>query len=185
MALGLTQPLRGMSIKNISWEVKAAGAQGRQRYHLHVSIVLKSGSLNLLEPSGPVQACNGTALPLKFLLQPYHLHVSIFLKSGSLNLLEPSVPVQDCNGTALPLKFLLQPCHLHVSIFLKSGSLNLLEPSGPVQDCNGTALRLRLPLPLFYFLRSLAFIFNCCNKSLFLKKDHAEYSRYIFIRLFR
>jgi len=25
---------------------------------------LKSGSLNLLEPSGPVQACNGIALPL-------------------------------------------------------------------------------------------------------------------------
>jgi len=29
-----------------------------------VPIVLKSGSLNLLEPSGPVQAYNGTALPL-------------------------------------------------------------------------------------------------------------------------
>ena len=27
-------------------------------------IVLKSASLNLLEPSGPVQACNGIALPL-------------------------------------------------------------------------------------------------------------------------
>ena len=27
-------------------------------------IVLKCGSLNLLEPSGPVQACNGIALPL-------------------------------------------------------------------------------------------------------------------------
>jgi len=27
-----------------------------------VTIVLKSGSLNLLEPSGPVQACNGIAL---------------------------------------------------------------------------------------------------------------------------
>jgi hypothetical protein len=25
---------------------------------------VKSGSLNLLEPSGPVQACNGIALPL-------------------------------------------------------------------------------------------------------------------------
>jgi hypothetical protein len=25
---------------------------------------LKSGSLNLLEPSGPVQACNGIAVPL-------------------------------------------------------------------------------------------------------------------------
>jgi len=32
-------------------------------YHLHVSIVKKSGGLNLLEPCGPVQACNGTALP--------------------------------------------------------------------------------------------------------------------------
>jgi len=29
-----------------------------------VPIVLKSGSLSFLEPSGPVQGCNGTALPL-------------------------------------------------------------------------------------------------------------------------
>jgi len=27
-------------------------------------IVLKSGILNLLEPSGPIQACNGVALPI-------------------------------------------------------------------------------------------------------------------------
>jgi hypothetical protein len=46
--------------------VKAAGAYGWQPYHLHVPIVLKSGSLNLLEPSGPVKACNGIALPLPF-----------------------------------------------------------------------------------------------------------------------
>jgi len=38
--------------------------EGWQHYHLHVPIVLKSGSLNLLEPSRPVQACNGIALPL-------------------------------------------------------------------------------------------------------------------------
>jgi len=44
--------------------VKAAGAYGWQPYHLHVPTVLKSGSLNLLELSGPVQACNGIALPL-------------------------------------------------------------------------------------------------------------------------
>jgi hypothetical protein len=31
-----------------------------------VPIVLKSGSLNLLEPSGPVKACNGIALPFTF-----------------------------------------------------------------------------------------------------------------------
>ena len=28
------------------------------------AVVIKSGNLNFLEPSGPVQACNGTALPL-------------------------------------------------------------------------------------------------------------------------
>ena len=32
-------------------------------------VVTKPGNLNLLEPSRPVQACNGTALPLPL---PYH-----------------------------------------------------------------------------------------------------------------
>jgi hypothetical protein len=41
-----------------------AGVYGWQPYQLHVLIVLKSGSFTLLEPSGPVQACNGIALPL-------------------------------------------------------------------------------------------------------------------------
>ena len=44
-------------------------------------IVLKSGSLNLLEPSGPVQACNGIALPL-------HIGTS-FLKEGVLSVMIP------------------------------------------------------------------------------------------------
>jgi len=30
------------------------------------AVVTKSGNFNFLEPSGPVQACNGTALPLPF-----------------------------------------------------------------------------------------------------------------------
>jgi hypothetical protein len=30
------------------------------------AIVMKSGNLNFLEPSGPLQACNGTALPFTF-----------------------------------------------------------------------------------------------------------------------
>jgi hypothetical protein len=67
MALGSTQPLTEMSTRNILWRVKAAGAYGWQPYHLHVTIVLKYGSLNLLEPSGPVQACNGIALPFKII----------------------------------------------------------------------------------------------------------------------
>jgi hypothetical protein len=48
MALGSTQPLTEGS---------------RCVRHLHVPTVSKSGILNLLEPSGPVQACNGIALP--------------------------------------------------------------------------------------------------------------------------
>jgi hypothetical protein len=59
MVLGLTQPLTEMSTSNISWGVKAAGT-----YYIHVPIVLKSGTLKLLEPSGPVQDGNGIALSL-------------------------------------------------------------------------------------------------------------------------
>jgi hypothetical protein len=62
MALGLTKPLKEMSTMNNSWGVKAAGAYGWKPYHLHEPNVLKSGSLNLLEPYGFVQACNGIAL---------------------------------------------------------------------------------------------------------------------------
>jgi hypothetical protein len=55
-------PLTEMNTRNISWGVKAAGAYGWQTYHLYVPTVLKSGSLNLLETSGLVQACAGIAL---------------------------------------------------------------------------------------------------------------------------
>jgi hypothetical protein len=49
------------------YQVNPGGKGGRwvrlTTYHPHVK---KSGGLNLLEPCGPVQACNGTALPLPF-----------------------------------------------------------------------------------------------------------------------
>ena len=38
---------------------KDARSTNYETYHLHVPIVLKSGSLNLLETSGPLQACMG------------------------------------------------------------------------------------------------------------------------------
>jgi len=41
--------------------VKAAGAENLPP---SCAVVTKSGNLNFLEPSGPVQACNGTALSL-------------------------------------------------------------------------------------------------------------------------
>jgi len=40
------------------------------------TVVTKSGNLNFLEPSGPVQACNGTALPLCSVSSPYILEAS-------------------------------------------------------------------------------------------------------------
>ena len=59
MALESTQPVTEMSTRSISWWVKAAGTYGWQPYHLHVPIVLKSGSLNLLELSGLSRAVMG------------------------------------------------------------------------------------------------------------------------------
>jgi hypothetical protein len=50
----LTQPPTEMRTRNISWGVKAAGAYGWQPDRLQVLIILKSGNLNLLEPSGPI-----------------------------------------------------------------------------------------------------------------------------------
>jgi hypothetical protein len=49
--------------------VKAAGAWGWQPHQLRVPNVMKSGGLNLLEPSGPHRACYGTALPLFNVIQ--------------------------------------------------------------------------------------------------------------------
>ena len=43
------------------------------------AFVTKSGTLNFLEPSGPVQACKGTALPLPF--------IGIFVSDDNLTLL--------------------------------------------------------------------------------------------------
>jgi hypothetical protein len=57
ISLGSTQPLTEMSTRNVSWGYR----------HFHVLIVLKSGSFNLLEPSGPVKACNGNGIAFLYL----------------------------------------------------------------------------------------------------------------------
>jgi len=60
MALGSSQPLTEMSTKSIS------GGKGGRCVRLTTllpscAVVMKSGNLNFLEPSGPLQAYNGTA----------------------------------------------------------------------------------------------------------------------------
>jgi hypothetical protein len=65
MALGSTQPLTEMSTKCISW-----GKGGRcvrlTTLPPSCAVVMKSGNRKFLEPSGPLQASNGTALPLLY-----------------------------------------------------------------------------------------------------------------------
>jgi len=63
MALGLTQALTEMSTMNISWGGKGDWCVGLTALPLLVPVVLKSGSLSLLEPSGPLEACNGITVP--------------------------------------------------------------------------------------------------------------------------
>jgi hypothetical protein len=59
--------LTEMRTRNISWG-KGGRCVGLTTCHLHVPIVLKFGSLNLLETSGPVKGCNSFALPLPYSL---------------------------------------------------------------------------------------------------------------------
>ena len=62
MALGSTQPLTEMSIRRISWG-KCGRCVRLTTLPPSCAVVMKSGNLNFLEPFGPLQACNGIALP--------------------------------------------------------------------------------------------------------------------------
>ena len=86
MAVGLTQPLTEMSTRSISW------GKGGQCVRLTTllpscAVVMKSGNLNFLEPSGPLQACKGTALllPLPLPLRPLRMLCCIVYISASVN----------------------------------------------------------------------------------------------------
>ena len=61
---------------------------GLTTYHLHVPIVLKSGSHNLLEPSGPVQTCKGMVYILLVTSEnaKYRLCSSVMFKFLALSL---------------------------------------------------------------------------------------------------
>jgi hypothetical protein len=64
MALGSTQPLTEMSTKVISWGGKGGRCIRLTTLPPSCAVVMKSGNLNFLELSGPLQACNRTVLPL-------------------------------------------------------------------------------------------------------------------------
>jgi len=63
MALGSTQPLTVITTRSISWGQRRPVRKADNLPSICV-VVTNSGNLNFLEPSGPLRACNGTALPL-------------------------------------------------------------------------------------------------------------------------
>ena len=95
MALGSTQPLTEMSTRCISWS-KGGRCVIRNNYCLPPScaVVMKSGNLIFLEPSGPLQVCNGTALPFFYtLLSRFDVSKEIWATVPAL--LNPPVLVYD------------------------------------------------------------------------------------------
>ena len=92
MALGLTQSLTEMSTRNIFCGVKPAGAWGWQPYHLNVLVVSESGSLNLLEPSGPVQACTRIVLPFTHTKYSIHMYFIVVCCKWTYTFLLNAVP---------------------------------------------------------------------------------------------
>ena len=76
--------------------VKAAGAYGWQPYHLLVPIVLKSGSLKLLKPSGPAQACNWIGLPFAFILRTVRNKLVYSVIKGQVTVMLKEV-IHVCN----------------------------------------------------------------------------------------
>jgi len=68
MALGSTQPLTEMSTRNTSRGAKGGRCIGLTTLPPSCADCLEIWSLSLLEASGPVQACNGIALPFMILV---------------------------------------------------------------------------------------------------------------------
>jgi hypothetical protein len=69
-----------------------------------VPVVLKSGSLNLLEPSGPVQACNGIALPFALLQLYISFKTSkhVFLHFNAIKYAKPLEKMANGKTPTLP-----------------------------------------------------------------------------------
>jgi hypothetical protein len=75
---GSTQSLTEMSTRSISW---GKGGRSVRLTTLPPSceVVTKSGNLNFLESPGPLQACNGTALPSRSIQTTYHVDIEYFV----------------------------------------------------------------------------------------------------------
>jgi len=126
MALGSTQPLVKMSTRNTSWGCRRSVHEADNLTTFMCRMAWKSGSLNLLEHSGPHWACYGITLPLplSLLTGPFHdsggqLSISHSREVGSIP--NPSIAAWDTffsENFVFPLSVLFQ--HWSVLIYLGS-----------------------------------------------------------------
>jgi len=94
-------------------------------YRLHVPIVLKCGSLKLLEPLRSVQACNGIALPFTFTCIGYGTghHVSLRRISAAMALWQcrvlqaTSLPQLDLSCVVCSMSSLCWKCSVNVAFW--------------------------------------------------------------------
>jgi len=128
MALGSTEPLTEMSTRSISW-----GWRRPVRKADNISppcAVTKSGNLNSLEPSGPLRACNGTALPLP--LPQYCFRTSYVKKNISwiywMNEYAVMFSTRQCS-TVPETRTLMQRSVYESNILLQRDPLPFTRPS--------------------------------------------------------
>ena len=82
LAFGVDSATNRNEYQRYLLEGKGGRCVGLQPYRIHVTIISKSASLNLLEPSGPAQACTGIAFPLLLsftYLEDQHVRTCLFV----------------------------------------------------------------------------------------------------------
>ena len=94
MALGLTLPLTEMSIRSISLPPSCA-------------VVMKSGNLKFLEPSGSLQACNGTAFTILYTYRytVYTILYTYFWPKVGIQYIPYFIPTFGPNGPKVGIKY--------------------------------------------------------------------------------
>ena len=157
MSLESTQPLTEMSARNISSDGKGGRRLRLSTLPPSCAVVMKSGNLNLLEPSGPIQACSETAVNI--FSSPRSVRFEVVtagnirvLPSDRTMVLGSTPPLTEMSTRGISsgdkgsrrvrLTTLPQSC----AVVTKSGNLNFLEPSGPLQACNGTDVNIFIPV---------------------------------------
>ena len=92
MALRFDSASNTMRTGNIVWEVKAAGAEGWQPYHLQVPTVSKFGGLNFMEPSGPVTGLHRGCFTF-YPITHKHWHITLYALTRSSDTQEKGITI--------------------------------------------------------------------------------------------